>query len=221
MNYERLYEYRFRGVDQPRREDVWSALAPDLHTRLGRPARVLDPAAGRCEFINAVPAEERWAVDAVAYDEGVADEGVRLIVSEIMSADLPSEYFGGVFVSNFLEHLPNQETVATFLEKMRDCMAPGGRIAIMGPNFRYCAREYFDFADHTVILTAKSVEEHLYAAGFEIRSVNGRFLPYSFTGRLPSHPALVRAYLRFPLAWRVLGKQFLVVAERTDRPDRP
>jgi hypothetical protein len=54
----------------------------------------------------------------------------------------------------------------------------------------------------------------LYAAGFEILTVHARFLPYSFTGRLPSHPTLARAYLRIPLAWRILGKQFLVVAER-------
>jgi SAM-dependent methyltransferase len=214
MNYERLYEYRFREVDQDRRDDVWIALAPLLHERLGRPDRVLDPAAGRCEFINASPASERWAVDAVAYEQGVAREGTRLIVSEIMSAELPSDYFGGVWVSNFLEHLPSQEDVAEFLEKMYACTAPGGRIAIMGPNFRFCAREYFDFADHTVILTEKGVEEHLYAAGFNIRSVDARFLPYTFTGRLPSHPALARAYLRMPLAWRILGKQFLVVAER-------
>ncbi len=40
------------------------------------------------------------------------------------------------------------------------------------------------------------------------------FLPYSFTGHLPSHPALVRAYLRFRPAWRLFGKQFLVIAVR-------
>jgi hypothetical protein len=215
VNYQRLYEYRFRGIEQRRRDDVWVALAPMLHELLGRPERVLDPAAGRCEFINAVPAAERWAVDAVAYEEGVARAGTHLIVSEIMDADLPSEYFGGVLVSNFLEHLLSQEAVAAFLERMCDCMAAGGRIAIMGPNFRYCAREYFDFADHTVVLTERAVEEHLYAAGFEIVEVHPRFLPYTFTGSLPSHPALVRAYLRFPLAWRILGKQFLVVAERS------
>jgi SAM-dependent methyltransferase len=214
VNYERLYEYRFRGVDQARRDDVWTALAPMLHERLGRPERVLDPAAGRCEFINASPAAERWAVDAVAYEQGVAREGTRLIVSEIMSAELPRDYFEGIWVSNFLEHLSSQDAVAEFLEKMRASTAPGGRIAVMGPNFRYCAREYFDFADHIVVLTEKGVEEHLYAAGFEIRTVDARFLPYTFTGRLPSHPSLTRAYLRIPLAWRVLGKQFLVVAER-------
>lgn len=215
MNYERLYEFRFRGVGQGRRDDVWTELAPMLHERLGSPERVLDPAAGRCEFINAVPAAERWAVDAVAYEEGVAREGTRLIVSEIMDAELPESYFQGVFVSNFLEHMPSQEAVAQFLEKMRECMSPNGRIAIMGPNFRYCAKEYFDFADHTVILTERAVEEHLYAAGFQIVSVTARFLPYTFRSRLPSHPALVRAYLRLPIAWKLLGKQFLAIAERS------
>lgn len=215
MDYERLYRYRFRNVDQRRRDQVWDALAPIIHERLGRPARVLDPAAGRCEFINAVPAAERWAIDAVAYDEAVAAEGTRLIVSEVMEAQLPRDYFGGVFVSNFLEHLPSQEAVAAFLEKMRDCTAPGGRIAVMGPNFRFCARHYFDFADHTVILTERGVAEHLYAAGFEPVAIHPRFMPYTFTGRTPSHPALVRAYLRAPLAWRLLGKQFLVIGERT------
>ncbi len=214
MNYQRLYEYRFRGIDQARRDDVWEALAPMLYEQLGRPGRVLDPAAGRCEFINAVPASERWAVDAVAYEEGVAAEGTRVIVSEIMQADLPRDYFDGVFVSNFLEHLLSQEAVAAFLERMRECIAPGGRIAIMGPNFRYCAREYFDMADHTVVLTERAVAEHLYAAGYEVLTVHPRFLPYSFTGSLPSSPALVRAYLRVPLAWRILGKQFLVVGQR-------
>ena len=215
MNYQRLYEYRFRDVAQRRRDDVWLEVAPFVHRLLNSPNRVLDPAAGRCEFINVVPASERWAVDAVAYEEGVARPGTRLIVSEIMDADLPREYFDGVFVSNFLEHLLSQEAVADFLEKMRTHMTPGGRIAVMGPNFRYCSREYFDFADHTVILTEQSVQEHLYAAGFEIRNCYPQFLPYTFTGRLPSHPALARAYLRMPLAWRMFGKQFLVVAERS------
>jgi hypothetical protein len=215
LNYQRLYEYRFRKLEQRRREDVWRVLAPVIYELLGRPDRVLDPAAGRCEFINAVPARERWAVDATAYEEGVAGKGTRLIVSEIMDANLPREYFGGVFVSNFLEHLLSHEAIAAFLEKMHECTAPGGRIAIMGPNFRYCWREYFDFADHTVILTERAVEEHLYAAGYELRSARARFLPYTFTGRLPTHPALARAYVRLPIAWRIFGKQFLVIGERS------
>ena len=58
VNHQRLYENRFRGVDQKRREGVWSAVARMLHEALGRPACWLDPVAGRREFVNAVPAAE-------------------------------------------------------------------------------------------------------------------------------------------------------------------
>jgi hypothetical protein len=214
MNYERLYRYRFRDTGQRDRAAVWREIAAFVHVQLGEPERLLDPAAGRGELVNAMPARERWAVDRVAYAEGTYDAGVRLVVSDVFDADLPAEHFDGVFVSNFLEHLPTQEAVAAFLERMHAAMRPVGRIAIMGPNFRYCRKQYFDMADHTVILTHKAVAEHLYAAGFEPLRVEPRFLPYSFTGRLPPSPALTRAYLRMPWAWRVLGKQFLVVAER-------
>ena len=214
MNYQRLYEYRFRNVDQAARTAVWREVAGYIHEQLGRPQRVLDPAAGRGEFINAVPAPERWAVDQVAYVEGTYAPGVRTIVADVFDTELPPAHFDGVFVSNFLEHLPEQEAVASFLGRMHAAIATGGQIAIMGPNFRYCAREYFDMADHTLIFTHRAIAEHLYAAGFEPVRVEPRFLPYSFTGRLPPSPALTRRYLRTPLAWRVVGKQFLVIGRR-------
>jgi SAM-dependent methyltransferase len=214
MNHQRLYEYRFRDVDQRSREAVWSEIGPYVHRRLGSPDRVLDPAAGRCEFLNSVRAPERWGIDLVDYEEGWAAPGVKMLFGDVMEVDLPPDYFGGIWVSNFLEHLPDQESVAAFLERMRDRLAPGGRIAIMGPNFRYCAKEYFDCADHTVILTHVGVEEHLYAAGFEVEAVEPRFLPYSFRGRLPTSAGLTRRYLGLPLAWRLLGKQFLVIGSR-------
>jgi Methyltransferase domain len=214
MNYQRLYEYRFRDVDQSARAAVWRVIAPYIHEQLDRPGKVLDPAAGRGEFINAVPAAERWAIDQVAYAEGTYEPGVRAIVSDVFEAELPPAYFDGVFVSNFLEHLTAQESVASFLGRMHTAVVPGGRIAIMGPNFRYCAREYFDMADHTLTFTHRAIAEHLYAAGFDPIRVEPRFLPYSFTGRHPPSPVLARHYLRAPLAWRIVGKQFLVVGRR-------
>jgi hypothetical protein len=43
-----------------------------------------------------------------------------------------------------------------------------------------------------------------------------RFIPYSTKGRLPSNAALVRAYLAFPPAWRLMGKQTLYVGTTSD-----
>lgn len=211
LNYERLYAYRFRDVDQESRQAVWREIAAYVHGRMGAPQRVLDPAAGRGEFITAVPAAERWAVDLVKQADTEA-AGVQTIIADIMDADLPDGYFDGVFLSNFLEHLPSQDAVAGVLGKLRAAMVPGGRIAVIGPNFRYCAREYFDCADHTVILTHVSMAEHLHAAGFSITTVVPRFLPYSFRGLLPPSPQLTGTYLRTPALWRVLGKQFFLIA---------
>jgi len=41
-----------------------------------------------------------------------------------------------------------------------------------------------------------------------------RFLHYSCRGHLPPSPRLTCLYLRTPIVWRVLGKQFLIFGRR-------
>jgi hypothetical protein len=211
IDYGRLYDFRFRRISDTNRAAVWEEISSYLACRLDFPQRILDAAAGRGEFINAVPASERWAVDVVDSPQLHSDPKVHTIIGDILDVELPSAHFDLVFASNLLEHFPSQEVVGRFLGRMRSLLVAGGRIAVLGPNFRYCAREYFDCADHTLALTDTSVEEHIYAAGFEIDAVVPRFLPFSFRGRLPTSHRLVRGYLRFRPAWHLLGKQFLVI----------
>jgi ubiquinone/menaquinone biosynthesis C-methylase UbiE len=212
MDYQRLYEFRFRDHDQRERQAVWAAITDDLFIRMGKPQVVLDPAAGRGEFISAVPARERWAIDQVRSVTDLESQGIHTIVSDMFDVELPEKHFDAILLSNTLEHLMSYEDVQRCLTKMRAAIRPGGVIAILGPNFKYCAKEYFDCADHVLALTEISVQEHLYAAGFDIRSVLPRYLPYSFRGRLPPSEHLTRVYLRNPWAFRLLGKQFLVIA---------
>jgi SAM-dependent methyltransferase len=212
LDYSRLYEYRFQGVDQGSRQLVWNEIAAFLWERMGRPRRVLDPAGGRGEFVNAVPAEERWLVDVVDYAERQTDPRVRIVIGDLFEIDLPHAYFDGVFASNLLEHFHSPEEVAAFLDRMRETLAPGGVLALMGPNFKYCARDYFDCADHLLALTHVSVQELLFAAGYEVTEVVPRFLPFSFRSRLPASRSLTRLYLRLPILWRLQGKQFLILA---------
>src|SRR3989442_13756961 len=113
MGLERLYAYRFKDVDQRAREAVWGPVPRFVYEALDRPARVLDPAAGRCEFINAIPAAERWAVDRVSYPEGQARAGTRVGVGDAMEGGLPESHFDGVFVANFFEHFPAPDQVAS------------------------------------------------------------------------------------------------------------
>ncbi len=215
MNHERIYAYRFRDVDHDKRRMVWKELAGFMHRHLGKPQVMLDPAAGMCEFINHVPCAERWAVDLNAFFlEQHAAPGVKQVVADTLTAELPDNHFDGVFVSNFLEHLHTQEEVADFLAKLYRHLKPGGRIAVMGPNFKYVYKEYFDFADHTVVLSELGVAEHLYGAGFEVERIIPRFLPLSFRGGLPINRTIVRTYLAMPFAWRFFGKQFLLIGRK-------
>ena len=58
IDYARLYEYRFRDVEQTGKLAVWREIARYVHARMGAPERLLDPAAGRGEFIRSVPATD-------------------------------------------------------------------------------------------------------------------------------------------------------------------
>lgn len=214
MNFERIYEYRFQGVDPTAKRAVWKEIASYLYRRMGRPEYVLEPGGGSCEFVGALPAKERWVVDRVDYAAKTRDPKIHFVCADVFDADLPREHFDAIFVSNFLEHLPDAQRIATFLAKMHACLRPNGQLVIVGPNFRYCAKEYFDCADHVLALTHVAVAEQVYASGFRLERVVGRFLPYSFRGWLPPSPLLTRIYLRVPLLWRFFGKQFLVWARK-------
>ena len=215
MNYERIYEYRFKDVDTEKKKVVWQEVASFIYQLTDEPQIVLDPAGGMCEFINNVAAPEKWTIDLSSeFLDKYADKSVKKIIGDNTTVELPENYFELVFISNFLEHLDSQKKVAEFLGQMYAAVKTGGHIAIMGPNYKYAARNYFDFADHTVCLTELSVAEHLYGAGFNIEKVYPRFLPLTFRGRLPVNKLLIQTYLRLPFTWRFFGKQFLIVAKK-------
>jgi ubiquinone/menaquinone biosynthesis C-methylase UbiE len=216
IDIDALYRFRFANVKQGSKDAVWSRIARFLQRKHFHGAkRILDPAAGRGEFLRHVTAEERWAVDLADQYKKWSEEGIKFSEGDFFDVDLPRDYFDGVFVSNLLEHLPSVEGIQDFLKRVRAVLRPGGKVVIMGPNFSHCYREYFDFMDHKIPLTEKSVAEHLAAAGFTIESITPQFLPYTFTGRLPAFPFLVDLYLAMPFAWRVLGKQFLVAGTKS------
>ena len=215
MNFDRIYKYRFQGIDDNKKKRTWKIIANFIFHKLSKPASILDPAAGKCELINSIQSTDKWAVDLNDYFiKQYANPDIKIVVGNIFNVPLPDNYFDAVFISNFLEHLNNQEEVSQLLEKMYKHLKPGGRIAIMGPNFKYAYRSYFDFADHTVILSELGVAEHLYGAGFSIDKIYPKFLPLSFRGGLPAGYFLVKAYLSMPFAWKIMGKQFLLIATK-------
>jgi len=218
MNYGRIYQRRFEGIDKAAKEAVWKEISRWIYERMGKPRSVLDPAAGEMEFLKSIPAPEKWGVDAMepnaAQRSAISKDGIRFIHGDIFDVDLPPEYFEAVFISNFLEHLKSPEEIDDLFSRLYRSLKKGGLVVIMGPNFKYCSADYFDCADHRLPLTHISVEELLFANEFQITKTFDRFLPYSFRSRLPASPALVKLYLNFPLVWRFLGKQFLIFARK-------
>jgi hypothetical protein len=116
-----------------------------------------------------------------------------------------------VFMSNYLEHLPTQDAVLEQLLAAAAVTRSGGRLIVLQPNIRLVHERYWDFLDHRVALTDRNLREACETAGFKTERVIIRFLPYTTKSRLPQSGPLVRAYLSFPPAQWLLGKQTLYV----------
>jgi hypothetical protein len=139
---------------------------------------------------------------------------VHEIAAERLCDVVPPSHFDAAFMSNFLEHCRTREQVLDVLRAVWIALKPGGRVLILGPNFRCCARDYYDYFDHHLPLTEKSVAEALQLAGFDVEVAQSRTLPFTFRSRLPSWPWLVWLYLRLPWLWRFFGAQFFLVGRR-------
>lgn len=212
----RLYEHRFSDDDNSALRGVWKVLVRDFFQHRVRPeSTVVDIGAGECVFINEIRAARRIAIDANPRMRTKAAGGVETYLStDLDLRELDGISVDHVFLSNFLEHLPDSGTVLRLLLRIHDVLEPGGSLLLLQPNFRLCPKVYFDFIDHLTILTDASLVEALEVCGFEIVEKRTRFLPFTSKSRLPQRPWMVRLYLRVPPAQWLLGKQTFIVARR-------
>jgi SAM-dependent methyltransferase len=212
----KLYRFRFRTADRPGKMRIWKVLCQRFfQPLLGEDRVIVDLACGYGEFINNIRGSKKYAVDLNPDARANVAPDVEFCLSraDAMTA-IGDDGVDVVFASNFLEHLRSKEECDRVLAEVHRILRPGGRFVIMGPNIRYLAAEYWDFYDHYLPLSHLSLEEGLVQADYEIERIIPRFLPYTTRSRLPQHPFLIACYLNVPLAWRLMGKQFLVVARK-------
>jgi SAM-dependent methyltransferase len=209
-----IYERRFPDVKTERRAALWQAIAGYLQRYVPLGSAILDIGAGNGEFISNIRARERWASDIRDTSDRL-DPGVRFILCDGLSLleNAPAGYFDRVFMSNYLEHLPSSEAVIEQLRVVARLLKPGGQAIILQPNIALIGPAYWDFIDHKVPLTERSLAEAVELAGMRPIVTIRRFLPYTTKGRLPSSAALAKLYLAFRPAWWLMGKQTLMIAE--------
>lgn len=217
LPHDRVYANRFSPKLRAEKAAVWRVVCADFLQRyVPRDAAILDLGAGYGEFINNIAGARKVAIDMNPELPSCLEAGIKAIAFDVNSGEpLPDGPYDVVFASNFFEHLRDKGALTKLVARIHEALRPGGRLLVLGPNIRVLHGEYWDFYDHHVALSDRSVTELLVASGFEIEECIPRFLPYTMKSRLPSWPFLVRAFLRFPLAWRIFGGQFFVVARRT------
>lgn len=211
-----LYRHRFEDEQLPSRRRIWRTLCKHFFQRyVDVQDVVLDVGAGYCEFLTAIECRERIAVDQNPDVERYAPEGTRIVLaSSVDFAEVENESVDVAFASNFFEHLPDTEALLQTLREVRRVLRPGGRLLVLQPNIAATKERYWDFLDHHLPLTEKTVVEALQVCGFQVREVRARFLPYTTKSRLPQHPFFIWLYLKAPIAHRFLGGQAWVVAEK-------
>ena len=203
------------------RNTLWRILCDDFFQKfIDGDATVLDLAAGYCEFINNIKCKEKIAVDLNPVTRERAARDVQ--VHEAASTRLPENLTGTVdvvFASNFFEHLDDKNELMETLEEAYRVLKPGGRIMVLQPNIRLVGHKYWDYIDHTLPLTEKSLAEALRVNKFRVIWQRTRFLPYSTDSRIPIAPILIKLYLKTRIAQYIMGKQTFMIAEKTASED--
>lgn len=213
-------EYRLRFTrTRQYRNAVWKVLCDHYFNRfIPAEAHVLDLGSGWGEFINHINAAQKYAMDLNPDTKHQLTPGTHFLHQDCSQTwDLEPEVLDTVFSSNFIEHLPDKFHVERTVAEAFRCLKPQGRFILLGPNIKYVPGAYWDFWDHFIPITERSLCEMLKIKGFDIQLCMGRFLPYSMsTGRTPPL-FLVRWYLNLPIIWPLFGKQFLVIGHKAGR----
>jgi SAM-dependent methyltransferase len=218
QNAEAIYVRRFRRIET-QRDEIWRVLAGYFQQWVKPSDAILDVGAGYCEFVNNIQAREKLALDFNPITSSKAAPGVKVILQDICQRwTIDSNSIDFVFASNFFEHLRSKTDLIHCLNETNRVVRPGGMLLAMGPNIRFCSDVYWDFLDHYIPLSDRSMAEALELEGFNVEHVVPRFLPYTMAQSRPPSPFLVHLYLRLPILWPFLGKQFLIAGRKSNVP---
>jgi SAM-dependent methyltransferase len=217
MKLDSIYAARFPDADRASKDAVWRVLCQHFFQRYISPSDiVVDVGTGFGEFLRHIRCARRIAVDIEPLSGRALPEGTEEIIvpSHQLATRIPPSSVDVVFCSNFFEHLPDKSTFVATLSAIHAILKPGGRLLALQPNIRLVGGAYWDFVDHHLPLTDRTLTEASESVGFEVVEVIPRFLPYTTRSAFPQSPWLVRLYLLARPAWPLFGGQTWFVARK-------
>jgi SAM-dependent methyltransferase len=211
----RIYSARFKN-NLAYRQRVWNVLVRDFFQQyVPLSATVLDLGCGYGKFVNNIQCRRKLAMDLNPDAFRFLAEDVRFLQQDCSTRwQCDDQSLDVVFTSNFFEHLPSKDALKLTLEEAFRCLKPGGKLLAMGPNIRFLASEYWDFWDHLLALSDRSIAEGLENCGFTILENHDRFLPYTMVNRREQPLFILSLYLKLRPAWKFFGRQFLIIAAK-------
>jgi SAM-dependent methyltransferase len=211
----REYDLRFSAM-QDYRVEVWKVLTGSYFQQfLPDQAVVLDLGCGWGEFINHIRAGKKYGMDLNPESRNRLAAEVEFFEQDCSAAwQLPDNSLDVVFTSNFFEHLLSKEMLRATMAEIHRCLKPGGRLIALGPNIRFLPGTYWDFWDHHLPLTDRSLCELLTLLGMTIQRCHPRFLPYTMARGSRPPLGFLKLYLKLPFLWPLLGRQFLVIGQK-------
>ena len=209
----RIYGTRFEKNLTYRRR-VWDVLVRDFfQAQVSPTAAVLDLGCGYGEFINRIQCREKLAMDLNPDAPRFLSSDIRFLQQDCSTRwQCEDQSLDVVFTSNFFEHLPSKSALKLTLEEAFRCLKPGGKLIAMGPNIRFLPGEYWDFWDHHLALSDRSLAEGLENCGLAVLENHDRFLPYTMVNQREYPLFMLSLYLKLRPAWKFFGRQFLLVA---------
>jgi ubiquinone/menaquinone biosynthesis C-methylase UbiE len=205
------YDARFKF--DPKRRVVWNEIVAYLSNHIPSKGTVVDLGAGYCDFINAVNAKRRIAIDISDESAHYCHPEVEFLRSSVLDLSVLSDSsIDVVHASNLLEHF-NDDDLEKLIAEIYRILSPSGKLILLQPNYRLAYKYYFDDYTHKKVWTHVSLRDFLTANKFKAVKDYTKFLPFSMksSGSLPVFPFVIRAYLHSP--WKPFAGQMLLVSQ--------
>lgn len=211
MKLETIYKNRFEATGIDFRNKMWKVLCTHFFQKyINKDDVVLDLPCGYGEFINNIQAKKKIAIDLNPDASKYLRKSIKFINASSNKTTLEKNSVDVIFVSNFFEHITREQIISTIKEFKR-ILKKNGKVIILQPNIRFCAKDYWMFFDHITPIDDRALDEVFEINDFKLTYKIEKFLPYSTKSSLPKNVSLIKLYIKAPFLWHIFGKQSLLV----------